>query len=72
MGVRGITLGTNPLVPVVVRGSRVFYLDRLDPRILPRGLVEVAMDAEKPFPLLSTLFGGLDPLLHDVPSFSLP
>ena len=42
-----VTLGRDALVPVVVRVGRVLQLDRLEPGVLPRRLVEVAVDADE-------------------------
>src|SRR5262249_54056683 len=44
-GVGRVAFGGDPLVPVVIRIGRILQLDRLQPGILPRGLVEVAMNA---------------------------
>ena len=47
-GVRRVALGGHPLVPVVVRRRRVLHLDRLEPGVLARRLVEVAVDDDRP------------------------
>ena len=45
--VRRVALRGHPLVPVVLRRRRVLDLDRLEPGILPRRLVEVAVDDDR-------------------------
>jgi hypothetical protein len=45
-GVRGITLASDTLVPVVVRGGGVLDLDGLEPGVLAGRLVEVPVDAD--------------------------
>src|SRR5690606_34605102 len=46
--VRRVALGRDPLVPVVVRLRGVLQLDRLEPGVLPRRLVEMSVDADEP------------------------
>src|SRR5919109_1522985 len=48
-GVGRIAFGSDPLVPVVIGIGRILKLDRLQPGILPRWLVEVAMNANVAF-----------------------
>src|SRR2546430_2331535 len=48
-GVGRVAFGGDPLVPVVIGRGRILQLDRLQPGILPRGLVEVAMNANVAF-----------------------
>ncbi len=48
-GIGGVALGRDPPVPVVVRVGRVLDLDRLQPRVLARRLVEVTVNAEIAF-----------------------
>ncbi len=45
-GVRGVALRGHPLVPVVKRGSGTLDLDAAEPGVLPRWLVEVAVNAD--------------------------
>src|SRR6185436_21188764 len=47
--VGAIALGGDPLVPVAVRVRARLRLDRLEPRVLARRLVEVAVDADPGF-----------------------
>ena len=48
--VRRVALGGDALVPVVIRVRRVLRLDRFQPRILARRLIEVAVNGdETPF-----------------------
>ncbi len=42
-----VALGSDALVPVVVRGRAVLRLDRLEPGVLARRLVEVAVDDDR-------------------------
>ena len=42
-----VALRGHPLVPVVIRRRRVLHLDRLEPGVLARGLVEVAVDDDR-------------------------
>jgi hypothetical protein len=42
-GVRGVTFDVNALIPIVVRIGGVLQFDRFQPRVFPRGLVEVSM-----------------------------
>ena len=44
--VRGVALGVDALVPVVVRQRRILRLDRFEPHVLARRLVEVTMDTD--------------------------
>jgi hypothetical protein len=46
-GVRRVALGAHPLVPVVMRSRRVLDLDRFEPGILARRLVEVTVDDDR-------------------------
>ena len=45
--VGGVALGADALVPVVIGGGGVLGLDRLQPWILARRLVKVAMNADE-------------------------
>ena len=45
-GIRPVAFGGDPLVPVVVRIRRVLELHDLEPRVLPRWLVEVSVDTD--------------------------
>ncbi len=47
VGVGRIAFGRDALVPVVVRVGRVLELDRLQPGVLARRLVEVAVNADE-------------------------
>ncbi len=51
--VRGVTLGGDAVVPVVVRGGGVLDLDGFEPGVLAWGLVEMAVDADE-----ARSFGG--------------
>ena len=46
-GVRAVALRGDALVPVVVRVRRVLRLHRLQPRVLARRLIEMAVDADE-------------------------
>ena len=45
--VRLVALGCDPLVPVVVRRGGVLRLHRLEPRVLPRRLVKMSVNADE-------------------------
>jgi hypothetical protein len=47
-GVGLVALHGDPLVPVVIRVGGILELDRLERGVLPRGLVEVPMNADVP------------------------
>src|SRR5262245_24517625 len=47
-GVGPVALGREPGVPVVVGGRRVLHLDFIEPRVLARRLVKVAVDTDVP------------------------
>ena len=44
--VRRVALGSDPLVPVVIRGRGILKLELLEPGVLARWLVEVSVDAD--------------------------
>src|SRR5579871_2022590 len=46
--IRRITFRGDPLVPIVIRIGRILLLYCLQPSILARGLVEMAVDAQIP------------------------
>ncbi len=45
-GVGRVALGGDPLVPVVIRIGRILQLDRFQPGVFPRRLVEMTMNAD--------------------------
>ena len=46
MRVGRVTFGGDALVPIVIGKGRILQLDRLQPRVLARGLVKVTVDAK--------------------------
>jgi hypothetical protein len=48
-GIRGIAFGGHPLVPIVIGVGGVLDLERFQPGIFPRRLIEMAMDAQISF-----------------------
>src|SRR5262245_20263307 len=48
-GIRSIALRCNPFIPVMIRVCRILQFDAFEPRILARGLVEMAVNANVAF-----------------------
>jgi hypothetical protein len=64
VGVRGITFGTDALVPIVVRVCGVLHLDRIEPRIFSRRLIEMTVYAEEPLRVVHELRRGSFCFVH--------
>ncbi len=71
--VRRVALRRDALVPVVIRRCRLLRLNRLQPRILPRRLIEMPVNADESFrhrPRSRTHCSGIRP--SPVPAAKLP
>ena len=47
-GIGPVALRRNPSIPVMIRSRRVLHLDFIEPRVLARRLVKVAVDTDVP------------------------
>ena len=49
MGIRSIALGRDSLIPVMIWRSGFLHLDRLQPRVFPRGLIKMPVNTDEFF-----------------------